>query len=64
MPLIARWALQGVALFLFAWMATVAGHWSSEIIDASSSDRLSMLGEAQLIHGKAVAGNEGAGTAQ
>jgi hypothetical protein len=64
MPLIARWALQGVALFLFAWMAAVAGHWGSEMVDGSSSDRLSMLGEGALVSDKTVASNEASGRAQ
>jgi hypothetical protein len=64
MPLIARWALQGVALFVFGWMAVMAGHWSSEVVDGTSSDRLSMLGEGALVSSKTVASNEAAGADQ
>lgn len=64
MPMIARWALQGVALFLFAWMAAVAGQWSSNVVDGSRSDRLAMLGERALIDSKTVASNETDSTAQ
>ncbi len=45
MSTIAKWAVQGVALFLFAWMAALAGQWSSAVVDQSSSDRLSQLGD-------------------
>lgn len=64
MPMIARWALQGVALFLFAWMAAVAGQWSTDVMDGSRSDRLALLGGAASAHGKTVASNEAASTAQ
>lgn len=43
MTIIARWAMQGVALFLFAWMAAVASQWNSAVVDGSRSDRLSLL---------------------
>lgn len=45
MSTIARWAVQGVALFLFAWMAAVAGQWNSAVVDQSSSERLAQLGD-------------------
>lgn len=64
MPIIARWALQGVALFLFAWIAAMTGHWSGEVMDGSRSDRLAVLGEAALVNSKTVASNEAVSTAQ
>jgi len=45
MSTIAKWAVQGVALFLFAWIAALAGQWNSAVVDQSSSDRLSQLGD-------------------
>ena len=45
MSIIAKWAVQGVALFLFAWMAALAGQWSSTVIGESSTDRLAKLGD-------------------
>ena len=45
MSTIAKWAMQGVALFLFAWMAAVAGQWNSAVVDQSSSERLAHAGD-------------------
>ncbi|MCI8210986.1 hypothetical protein AUC61_15740 [Pseudomonas sp. S25] len=64
MPMIARWALQGIALFLFAWMATMAGQWSSKIMDGTRSDRLAIVAEGALMNAKTVASNEAASSAQ
>ncbi|RMQ47444.1 hypothetical protein ALQ04_03883 [Pseudomonas cichorii] len=49
MAIIAKWALQAVALFLFAWMASVAAHWNSTMINGSGSDRLAQLNESALL---------------
>lgn len=54
MSTIAKWAMQGVALFLFAWMAAVAGQWNSVVVDQSSSERLAQLGDFAAHDRKAV----------
>ena len=64
MPMIARWALQGIALFLFAWMAAMAGQWSSKIMDGTRSDRLAVVAEGALMNEKTVASNQAASTPQ
>lgn len=46
MSTIAKWAVQGVALFFFAWMAALAGQWNSVVVEQSSSDRLAQVGFA------------------
>ncbi|MFJ4144034.1 hypothetical protein [Pseudomonas sp. NPDC089734] len=51
MSIIAKWALQAVALFLFAWMATVAANWSSTIVSGTGNDRLAQLNEGVLVSG-------------
>lgn len=43
MTLIARWALQLTAVFVFGWIANVAAHWSGEIVTSNGSDRLAQL---------------------
>lgn len=63
MPMIARWALQGIALFLFAWMAAMAGQWSSKIMDGTRSDRLAIVAEGALMNEKTVASNEASSSA-
>jgi hypothetical protein len=40
---IGKWALQGVVVFLFAWIATVAAQWSASVVRSTSSDRLAAL---------------------
>jgi hypothetical protein len=45
MSIIAKLALQGVTLFLFAWLATVAANWGSGIVGDTGSDRLAQLSE-------------------
>jgi hypothetical protein len=42
MTTISRWALQGVAVFLFAWMAAVAGQWNSDVTEATRFEHLSI----------------------
>lgn len=43
MSTVAKWTLQLVVLFLFAWLASVAGQWSSKMINGTSSERLAQL---------------------
>ena len=50
MSLIAKWALQLVAVFLFGWAATVAASWSSGIVNGDGSDRLAQLSETTVAH--------------
>jgi hypothetical protein len=45
---IGKWALQGVVVFLFAWIATVAAQWSSSVVKSTSSDRLAALSSVRL----------------
>lgn len=45
---IEKWALQGVVVFLFAWMATVAAQWSGSVVHTTSSDRLAALSSMRL----------------
>lgn len=48
MSIIGKWALQGVVVFLFAWIATVAAQWSSSVVRSTSSDRLAILSSVRL----------------
>ena len=48
MSIIGKWALQGVVVVVFAWMATVAAQWSASIVKSTSSDRLAALGSVRL----------------
>lgn len=48
MSVIEKWALQGVVLFLFAWMATAAAHWSGSVVHTTGSDRLAALSSMRL----------------
>ena len=48
MSIIGRWALQGVVLFLFAWMATVVAQWSAGVVRSTSSDRLAAFTSVRL----------------
>ncbi|MDD1968582.1 hypothetical protein ACIPO9_13670 [Pseudomonas sp. NPDC090203] len=64
MSVIGKWALQGVVMFLFAWMATVAAQWSASVGNSTSSDRLAALTSTRIGTGtlavgvnKHVAGN-------
>jgi hypothetical protein len=45
---IGKWALQGVVVFVFAWMATVAAQWSASVDRSTSSDRLAALSSVRL----------------
>lgn len=45
---IGKWALQGVVVFLFAWIATVAAQWSGSVVHTTSSDRLAALSNMRL----------------
>jgi hypothetical protein len=45
---IEKWALQGVVLFLFAWLATAAAQWSGSVVHTTSSDRLAALSSMRL----------------
>lgn len=48
MSVIGKWALQGVAVFVVAWMATVAAQWSASVVKSTSSDRLAALSSVRL----------------
>lgn len=48
MSVIGKWALQGVVVFLFAWLATVAAEWSASVVKSTSSDRLAALSGVRL----------------
>lgn len=48
MSVIGKWALQGVVVFLFAWIATVAAQWSGSVVRSTSSDRLAALSSVRL----------------
>jgi hypothetical protein len=43
MSLIGKWALQLVAVVLFAWAAAVAAQWSSGIVNGTGNERLAQL---------------------
>ena len=45
---IGKWALQGVVVFVFAWMATVAAQWSASVVRSTSSDRLAAFSSVRL----------------
>lgn len=48
MSVIGKWALQGVVVFVFAWMATVAAQWSASVLRSTSSDRLAAFSSIRL----------------
>ncbi len=48
MSVIGKWALQGVVVFVFAWMATVAAQWSASVVRSTSSDRLAAFSSVRL----------------
>ena len=48
MSVIGKWALQGVVVFVFAWMATIAAQWSGSVVRSTSSDRLASLSSVRL----------------
>jgi hypothetical protein len=48
MSVIEKWALQGVVVFLFAWIATLAAQWSGSVTHTTSSDRLAALSSMRL----------------
>jgi hypothetical protein len=43
MSLIAKWALQIVAVVMFAWAAAVAAQWSSGIVNGTGNERLAQV---------------------
>jgi hypothetical protein len=43
MSVIAKWAMQAVTVFFFAWLATVASSWNSSMVSGTGSDRLADL---------------------
>lgn len=43
MSVIAKWAVQAVVIFFFAWLATVASNWSGGLVKGTGSDRLAEL---------------------
>ncbi|WP_459748838.1 hypothetical protein [Pseudomonas sp. 3A(2025)] len=43
MATITKWALQIMALVLLAWLASVAGQWSSQVVNGTSNERLAQL---------------------
>ncbi len=48
MSVIGKWALQGVVVFLFAWLATVTAQWSASVVRSTGSDRLAALSSVRL----------------
>lgn len=48
MSVIGKWALQGVVVFVFAWLATVAAQWSASVVRSTSSERLASLSSVRL----------------
>ena len=56
MSVIGKWALQGVVMFLFAWMATVAAQWSASVGNSTSSDRLAALTSTRISTGSLAVG--------
>lgn len=56
MSVIGKWALQGVVMFLFAWMATVAAQWSASVGNSTSSDRLAALTSTRIGTGTLAVG--------
>lgn len=48
MSVIGKWALQGVVVFVFAWMATLAAQWSASVVRSTSSDRLAAFSSVRL----------------
>lgn len=55
MSTVAKWTLQLVILFLFAWLASVAGQWSSKMVNGTSSERLAQLHPAPVLGGPVTA---------
>ncbi|BAP43345.1 hypothetical protein NRB16_14105 [Pseudomonas sp. LJDD11] len=55
MSTVAKWTLQLAVLFLFAWLASVAGQWSSKMINGTSSERLAQLQPAPMLGGPVTA---------
>ncbi|MCO8170232.1 hypothetical protein NJC40_20930 [Pseudomonas sp. 21LCFQ02] len=55
MSTVAKWTLQLVLLFLFAWLASVAGQWSSKVVNGTSSERLAQLQPGPVLGGPVTA---------
>ncbi|MFS2157451.1 hypothetical protein ACCD10_08870 [Pseudomonas sp. Pseusp122] len=49
MSVIAKWAMQAVTVFFFAWLATVASSWSSSTVRGTGSDRLAELTQRPVV---------------
>lgn len=49
MSVIAKWAVQAVVVFFFAWLATVASSWSGGLVRGTGSDRLAELTQAPAV---------------
>lgn len=60
MSVIAKWAVQAVVVFFFAWLATVASSWSGGLVRGTGSDRLAELTQAPAL----VVNFDKTGTAQ
>lgn len=43
MATITKWTLQLMALLLLAWLASVAGQWSTQVVNGTSSERLAQV---------------------
>lgn len=51
MSVIEKWALQGVVVFFFAWMASLVGQWSASVVSATGNERLASLNSVRLSTG-------------
>lgn len=64
MSTVAKWTLQLVVLFLFAWLASVAGQWSSKMVNGTSSERLAQVQPLPVLVTAAVSAQSESVTAQ
>ncbi|KQQ64914.1 hypothetical protein ASF84_25360 [Pseudomonas sp. Leaf127] len=51
MATLTKWTLQITALLLLAWLASVAGQWSSQVVNGNSSERLAQLQAPGVLNG-------------
>ncbi|WP_152035081.1 hypothetical protein [Pseudomonas ovata] len=51
MATLTRWTLQMTALLLLAWLASVVGQWSSQVVNGNSSERLAQLQAPGALNG-------------
>lgn len=64
MSTVAKWTLQLVVLFLFAWLASVAAQWSSKMVNGTSSERLAQIQPAPVLVTAAVSAQPASVTAR